>query len=126
MGRWLANVFRLGCKEFASLASDKVLAIFIVYSFSFAIYSHATGVQTEVANAPVAVVDADRSRSRHASRTGFSSRIFVVRSSSIVPRSTARWISAPTHSCSKFRPARKLTCCAGVFRRCNSISTRPP
>lgn len=61
MGRWLANVFRLGCKEFASLASDKVLAIFIVYSFSFAIYSHATGVQTEVANAPVAVVDADRS-----------------------------------------------------------------
>ena len=28
MGRWLANVFRLGLKEFASLASDKGLAFF--------------------------------------------------------------------------------------------------
>jgi ABC-2 type transport system permease protein len=61
MGRWLANVFRLGLKELASLASDKVLAIFIVYSFSLAVYSHATGVKTEVANAPVAVIDSDHS-----------------------------------------------------------------
>jgi ABC-2 type transport system permease protein len=61
MGRWLANVFRLGLKEIASLASDKVLAAFIVYSFSLAIYSHATGVQTEIANAPIAVIDSDRS-----------------------------------------------------------------
>jgi ABC-2 type transport system permease protein len=61
MGRWLANVFRLGMKELASLASDKVLALFVIYSFSFAIYSEATGVQTDVSNAPVAVVDSDRS-----------------------------------------------------------------
>jgi ABC-2 type transport system permease protein len=61
MQRWLANVFRLGLKELASLASDKVLAGFIVYSFSFAVYSHASGVKTEVTNAPVAIVDADRS-----------------------------------------------------------------
>ena len=56
MLRWLSNVFRLGLKEFASLASDKVLAIFIVYSFSISIYSIATGVKTEVSNAPVAIV----------------------------------------------------------------------
>lgn len=61
MRRWLANVFRLGLKELAGLASDKVLAAFIVYSFSFSVYSVATGVKTDVANAPVAVVDSDRS-----------------------------------------------------------------
>jgi ABC-2 type transport system permease protein len=61
MGRWLSNVFRLGLKEFGSLASDKVLAFFLVYSFSFAIYTQATGVNTEITNAPIAVVDSDRS-----------------------------------------------------------------
>jgi len=30
---WLSNVFRLGLKELASLASDKVLFTFIIYSF---------------------------------------------------------------------------------------------
>lgn len=61
MGRWLANVFRLGLKEFASLGSDKVLVAFIVYSFSFSIYSEATGIKTEVSNTPIAIVDSDRS-----------------------------------------------------------------
>ncbi|MCR6734112.1 MAG: ABC transporter permease [Afipia sp.] len=61
MGRWLSNAFRLGLKELASLASDKILAIFLVYSFSFAIYNQATGVNTEITNAPIAVVDSDRS-----------------------------------------------------------------
>ncbi|MGB8397553.1 ABC transporter permease [Bradyrhizobium sp.] len=61
MRRWLYNVFRLGLKEFASLASDAILVFFIVYSFSFAIYSQATGIKTDVANAPVAIVDSDRS-----------------------------------------------------------------
>jgi ABC-2 type transport system permease protein len=71
MRRWLVNVFRLGLKEFASLGSDKVLAIFIVYSFSFAIYSHATGVKTEVSNAAVAVVDSDRSALAQRIHDGF-------------------------------------------------------
>ena len=44
---WISNVFRLGLKELASLASDKVLFAFIVYSFSFSVYSVATGVKTE-------------------------------------------------------------------------------
>ena len=61
MTRWLANVFRLGLKELASLGSDKVLAVFIVYSFSLSVYSQATGIKTDVANAPIAVVDSDRS-----------------------------------------------------------------
>jgi ABC-2 type transport system permease protein len=61
MVRWLANAYRLSLKELASLASDKVLLFFLVYSFSFAIYSEATGVKTEVSNAPVAVIDSDGS-----------------------------------------------------------------
>ena len=48
---WLSNVFRLGLKELASLASDKVLFTFIIYSFSFSVYSVATGVKTEIENA---------------------------------------------------------------------------
>ena len=58
---WLSNVFRLGLKEMASLASDKVLVAFIIYSFSFSVYSVATGVKTEIENASIAVVDSDRS-----------------------------------------------------------------
>jgi ABC-2 type transport system permease protein len=61
MGRWLYNTFHLGVKELASLASDKVLVFFIIYSFSFTVYSEATGIKTEVANAPIAVVDSDHS-----------------------------------------------------------------
>jgi ABC-2 type transport system permease protein len=61
MGRWLINAFHLGRKEFASLASDTVLAVFIVYSFSFSIYTIATGIKTEVTNALIAMVDSDHS-----------------------------------------------------------------
>lgn len=61
MIRWLSNVFRLGIKELASLASDPVLTFFVIYSFSFSIYSEATGITTDVTNAPIAVVDSDRS-----------------------------------------------------------------
>ena len=61
MIRWLSNVFRLGLKELASLASDLVLALFVIYSFSFSIYSEATGITTDVKNAPIAIVDSDRS-----------------------------------------------------------------
>lgn len=61
MRRWLSNAFRLGLKEFASLASDKVLFAFIIYSFSLNVYSEATGIRTDVNNARIAVVDSDRS-----------------------------------------------------------------
>lgn len=61
MTRWLSNVFRLGVKELASLASDMVLAFFVVYSFSFSVYSESTGITTDVNNAPIAIVDSDRS-----------------------------------------------------------------
>jgi ABC-2 type transport system permease protein len=61
MWRWLDNVYRLGLKELASLAGDTVLVAFFVFSFSFMIYSEATGVESEVRNANIAMVDADQS-----------------------------------------------------------------
>jgi ABC-2 type transport system permease protein len=61
MRGWLANVWRLGRKELAGLAADKVLAAFIVYSFSLSVYNIATGVRTEVERAPMAIVDGDQS-----------------------------------------------------------------
>ncbi|MDH3460334.1 MAG: ABC transporter permease [Burkholderiaceae bacterium] len=59
--RRLANIFQLGVKEMRSLWYDKVLLIFLIWSFSFGIYEAANSQSTELRNAPVAVVDEDRS-----------------------------------------------------------------
>jgi ABC-2 type transport system permease protein len=61
MRRWLANVYRLGLKELASLRLDTVLVAFIVYLFSLSVYNVATGERIGVENASLAVVDADHS-----------------------------------------------------------------
>jgi len=61
MRQWLTNVFRLGLKELSSLRADPVLILLIVYIFSFAVYSVATGAKLEVSNASVAYSDQDRS-----------------------------------------------------------------
>lgn len=57
----LANIYRLGVKELRSLWADKALLVLIVWAFTGAIYSAAKGVSQELRNAPVAVVDEDRS-----------------------------------------------------------------
>jgi ABC-2 type transport system permease protein len=57
----LLNILLLSRKELASFASDRFLLAFIIYSFTVSVYSVATGVQTEVVNATIAVVDGDRS-----------------------------------------------------------------
>jgi ABC-2 type transport system permease protein len=59
--RSLVNVLQLGVKELRSLWYDKVLFIFLIWAFSFGIYDAATGHSTELRNAPIAVVDEDRS-----------------------------------------------------------------
>ncbi|AKQ57290.1 ABC transporter permease [Bordetella hinzii] len=61
MTQWLRNVMRLCGKEFHSLAGDYTLMLLIVFAFSAAIYSVASGVKAEVGNASVAVLDGDRS-----------------------------------------------------------------
>ncbi|MBN7818559.1 ABC transporter permease [Bowmanella yangjiangensis] len=55
------HVWQLGVKELFSLKADPVLLGLIFYIFSVAVYTVATGVNFEVRNAAVAVVDEDDS-----------------------------------------------------------------
>ena len=57
----LLNILWLGLKELRSFSSDLVMAFFVVYSFSGAIYAQATGTSSEVNNASIAFVDEDGS-----------------------------------------------------------------
>ena len=57
----LINILRLGVKELRSLWADKVLLIFLLVAFTVLVYSGAKGTSRELHNAPVAVVDQDRS-----------------------------------------------------------------
>jgi ABC-2 type transport system permease protein len=57
----IANVFRLGIKELYSLRADPILLVMIVYAFTFAVHSQATGAKTEVENVAVGIVDEDHS-----------------------------------------------------------------
>lgn len=61
MRRRLKNIYRLGLKELNSLRRDPVLLFLLFFTFTVAIYTVATGVQTEVRNASIAIADEDRS-----------------------------------------------------------------
>lgn len=54
-------IFQLGIKELRSLWHDKVLLFFVLWAFSFGVYSAATAVTRELHHAAIAVVDEDRS-----------------------------------------------------------------
>ena len=54
-------IFQLGIKELRSLWHDKVLLLFVLWAFSFGVYSAATAVTRELHHAAIAVVDEDRS-----------------------------------------------------------------
>jgi ABC-2 type transport system permease protein len=57
----LVNIFWLGIKELRSLVSDVVLVAFVIYAFTWTIYSQATGTSNEVNNASIAFADEDGS-----------------------------------------------------------------
>ena len=59
--RRLTNIFHLGIKELRSLYRDPVMFIFIIFAFTVMIYLAGKGVSMELHNAPIAVVDQDRS-----------------------------------------------------------------
>ncbi|WP_213773716.1 ABC transporter permease [Bradyrhizobium sp. dw_78] len=58
----VSNIWYLGIKELRSLGHDAVLLGLVVFAFSYAIYSLATGISFELRNASVAIVDEDHSR----------------------------------------------------------------
>ncbi len=57
----LANIYHLGVKELHSLYRDPVLLGLILWAFTFAIHEAAEGVSQDLSNAPIAVLDEDRS-----------------------------------------------------------------
>ncbi|HTL36063.1 MAG TPA: ABC transporter permease [Kofleriaceae bacterium] len=59
--RSLQNIFWLGIKELRSLMSDVVLVLFVIFAFSWTVYSQATGTSNEVNNASIAFADEDHS-----------------------------------------------------------------
>jgi ABC-2 type transport system permease protein len=61
-GSKLGNVYRLGVKELWSLWRDPVMLVLIVFVFTFSVYSAATSMPETLSNAPIAIVDEDRSQ----------------------------------------------------------------
>jgi ABC-2 type transport system permease protein len=61
MTRFLRNSLTLARKEWISLLRDAFMLGFVVYSFTFSVYSQATGISHELRNAAIAIVDEDRS-----------------------------------------------------------------
>src|SRR4051812_20199746 len=59
--RSLQNILWLGLKELRSFLSDAVLLVFVVYAFTWTVYSQATGTSNEVNNASIAFADEDNS-----------------------------------------------------------------
>ena len=59
--RWAGAIVQLGIKELRSVWHDKVLLVFMLWAFSFGIYSAAHAVSRELHLAPIAIVDEDRS-----------------------------------------------------------------
>ena len=57
----ISKIFWLGTKELRSLQRDKVLLVFLVYSFTIALYIQSSGTSSDVHNASIGIVDEDRS-----------------------------------------------------------------
>ncbi len=57
----LKNIFYLGLKELISLRNDKVLILFLIYAFTFLIYTAAKNEGLELRNASIAIADEDSS-----------------------------------------------------------------
>lgn len=60
--RQLSNIYRLGRKELVSLRRDPVLALFVVYAFTYAVYVPSATTGLELRHASVAFVDEDHSQ----------------------------------------------------------------
>ncbi|MFT7723463.1 MAG: ABC transporter permease [Roseateles sp.] len=61
MRRFIANTWRLGVKELWSLWRDPMMLVLIAYVFTLGVYTAATAMPETLHNAPIAIVDEDRS-----------------------------------------------------------------
>ena len=58
----VANILHLGVKELRSLLRDPVMAILIVYAFTYAVHTAAKAMPETLNKVPIAIVDEDRSQ----------------------------------------------------------------
>ncbi len=56
-----ANILNLGIKELRSLLRDPIMLVLIAWSFTVSVYTAATAMPETLNNAPIAIVDEDRS-----------------------------------------------------------------
>ena len=57
----IQNIYRLVIKEFRSIRADPMMLVLVVYAFSVAVYTVATGASTEARDLTIGVVDEDQS-----------------------------------------------------------------
>lgn len=69
--RSLLIILRLGIKEIFSLARDPVLMGLVIYAFGLGVYTAADGLQVELRDAAIAIVDEDDSALSHRLRGAF-------------------------------------------------------
>jgi ABC-2 type transport system permease protein len=61
----VANIFYLTIKELRSIRADPMMLVLVLYTFTVAVYTVATGASTEAKDLTVGVVDEDRSDLSH-------------------------------------------------------------
>src|SRR5262245_40548666 len=61
----VTNVLRLTIKELRSIRADPITLLLVVYTFTVAVYTVATGASTEAKDLTIGIVDEDRSDLSH-------------------------------------------------------------
>ena len=72
----IANIFELFVKELRSIRADPVMLVLVVYSFSIAVYTVATGASTEAKDLTVGIVDEDHSELSRQILSAFTPPLF--------------------------------------------------
>jgi len=72
----VVNVYRLMIKELRSIRADPIMLLLVVYAFSIAVYTVATGASLEATNLAIGVVDEDRSDLSRQIADGFTPPLF--------------------------------------------------
>jgi ABC-2 type transport system permease protein len=74
----LQNILRLVVKELRSLRADPIMLVLVVYTFSIAVYTVATGVKLEARDLTIGIVDEDQSEFSRTLLGSFGPPLFKV------------------------------------------------
>ncbi len=74
----LQNILRLVVKELRSLRADPIMLVLVVYTFSIAVYTVATGVKLEARELTIGIVDEDQSEFSRSLLGAFGPPLFKV------------------------------------------------